>query len=445
MSKSYLFVDVSTEEKVELQKARIDYYEFDDTLREAKGVIIAEQDKAKALVLFNSIERLVVRSSFEGILLLYRRKRAPRVSATRSICEVSVEEWDGSRQAAYTKIVQEVCMPELFDRVVLHVPHGSSHPPLNDGKFHIFVWSGLERSAVRKGPLTLWGMEVPCTDRGFRTSGTGIPVKDHQGEPVGELVGDNLYIFHDAVHTGSTVEQSIFRKILEEAVIVHLGSNISEEERSEFRTLMKSRFVKHTSHRIREHAGDLETSKKDVETKIQAYQQELITLIRREDELSHQIREINSRQATALEKFGMEFDALRSIPKVKDVYVFGNTISVFTNLLLCRNPNTGSMREIGEMRIDLYIDGTQNGMRIFNLTRQVNAYEEGMQAPHVFPDGKPCLGSLKEVVPQLIGQHEFSTLAQLAISFVESVNLDDRAGEHINRWPPATVAKGKSL
>ena len=60
-----------------------------------------------------------------------------------------------------------------------------------------------------------------------------------------------------------------------------------------------------------------------------------------------------------------------------------------------------------------------------------------MHAPHVFHNGRPCLGNMTEVIPELVANYEFAALAMVAIQFIESVNVNDSAGMHINKWPVA--------
>ena len=58
-----------------------------------------------------------------------------------------------------------------------------------------------------------------------------------------------------------------------------------------------------------------------------------------------------------------------------------------------------------------------------------------MHAPHVFKEGKACLGNAEQVLPDLIAKYQFSIIAMYAIQFIESVNVEDSAGSRITQWP----------
>lgn len=135
------------------------------------------------------------------------------------------------------------------------------------------------------------------------------------------------------------------------------------------------------------------------------------------------------------EQYGLEFDKLASLPKVRDIAVANDFINVFTETLFCKNPQTGKTYEIGQFRIQLPVDGNTTNLRWHNETRRVNAYSEKMHAPHVFPDGHACLGNASQAVAELTAAYEFAALAMLAIQFVETVNLNDAAGKHLDKWP----------
>jgi hypothetical protein len=138
-----------------------------------------------------------------------------------------------------------------------------------------------------------------------------------------------------------------------------------------------------------------------------------------------------------LAKYGQEYDKLLVIPKVRDVQVAPGVVKVFTDTLYCVDPRSGKRHEIGAFRIEIYRDGQNGGVRWFNLTRRIDAYRDDMYAPHVFSDGKACLGNTQDIFPELIGNYEFAAAAMVAIQFVESVNVDDSAGKYVNRWPEA--------
>jgi hypothetical protein len=78
------------------------------------------------------------------------------------------------------------------------------------------------------------------------------------------------------------------------------------------------------------------------------------------------------------------------------------------------------------------------GMEFKNLAGPIdlgNGYT--MHAPHVNGGGTICLGNVKDQFPELIRNREYAAAVQLAIVFLESVNVDDNWGQCINRFPIA--------
>ena len=178
---------------------------------------------------------------------------------------------------------------------------------------------------------------------------------------------------------------------------------------------------------------------------IENLQKELVKTIREWEYEESELINLESGEKSALKRFGDEYDKLISIPKVKYVEVKPGLIAVYTDILYCQDPRNNVWHEIGEFRIEIYTDGSSDGVRWFNLTRRVDAYKSSQMAPHIWSDGTACLGNVKEVFPNLIANYEFSVVAQLAIEFVESVNVEDSAGKHIRDWPevPKSVALGR--
>lgn len=133
----------------------------------------------------------------------------------------------------------------------------------------------------------------------------------------------------------------------------------------------------------------------------------------------------------AKEKFAKEFDALVAMPKVTRVMVNEQLIEVHTDTLYCTDPRSKVEHEIGKMRI--VINYEKGSLLIFNKTRQVGSHH----APHVFSGGSLCAGNIEGTLRELFKSYEYAAIAQVAIQFVESVNVNDGAGQNIDHWPEA--------
>lgn len=135
---------------------------------------------------------------------------------------------------------------------------------------------------------------------------------------------------------------------------------------------------------------------------------------------------------------GREFNALIKTAKVSSVAVRPGTISVWTESLFCPCPKTKLKHEIGKFRIDIHLDGRADGVRWFNLSRQVDACNQAQQGPKVLRSGRACFSELKEAFPDLIAELKLSVLVQLAIEFIEQIDGDEPTASFLNLWPEAS-------
>jgi hypothetical protein len=94
------------------------------------------------------------------------------------------------------------------------------------------------------------------------------------------------------------------------------------------------------------------------------------------------------------------------------------------------------LHEIGAFDIQIPTNGSSD-IRWFNRTRKVDGYREGMNAPHVWAAGNACLGNTEALFPKLTAKRDFASAVQVAVAFIEYVNVDDPAGKLIHHWPYA--------
>lgn len=167
-------------------------------------------------------------------------------------------------------------------------------------------------------------------------------------------------------------------------------------------------------------------------------QQELTRRIRETHGAERKLEQIESLRGTHLASYGREFDSLLSIPGVENVETGDGVIKVFTENIYITPDRCADTYDIGKFRIEIYTSGSNGGIRFFNLTRkgETTSSGYGVHHPHVNGNGYPCLGNIKEMVPQLIGEAEYSAVAQLGLQYLKSVNTEDSAGRTIfENWP----------
>ncbi len=361
--------------------------------------------------------------------------------------EVEVRSFNSERSNAsdyFKKVVEDILLPAIQQDAVLDVPHGKSREPANDGLFWIWIWSGILPKRDGQAPSKIWGIPVSCRDAGFQPSGQGVPIVDPEtGYAVAELVENNLLIHHDICHHGSRDELSIFRRLLEE-VVTEISAT-PEEKAERQRKLAEERLRRSREQYIQECSRRFEKTVKGTRDKISSGKTEIEKL---QQQLSRKIREVSGAERKLeqmektrdgqLESYGREFDSLTAVPGVEDVQVADGVIKVFTENIEITPDGHDVTFDIGKFRMEVYTSGTNGGIRFFNITRKgAGGYNNyNIHHPHVSSEGIPCLGNIGEIVPQLIGEYEYSAVAQLGLQFLKTVNLDDSAGRGIfDAWP----------
>lgn len=365
---------------------------------------------------------------------------------------VSVTNWVSVASAddntiEFQEITKEILWPALQMPVILSVPHGGEIS-LSTGKnnFFIFIWasthrpqgsleSGLLGERIMDAPKTIWGIPVDCRTWVFAPSGKGKVIYD--GEyAAAELVGNNLFIHHDICHCGTENELKIYRQILEEVVKIlpehkEQAKRIAEEEQAQKLVRTRQKYVDICSSRLTDTVYNLRAGVESSQKTITDLQKKLTQEIRTLQENETRLMALEADNSSALERFGQEFDKLISLPKVREIEISNNKLEVYTDMLYCVDPRSSKNHKIGEFRIVISTDGSEGGIRWFNLTQII--YERS--APHIYRNGKACLGNIQEIIPELIAGHEYASAVMLAIQFVESVNTEDSFGKDISFWP----------
>ena len=347
---------------------------------------------------------------------------------------------------------KSILSPVVRRDISITFPNRRSMPVNNIGrKFYIHVWSSPVGTASEQLPNRICNIDIG--GRGSRycypLSGNGIGIFDTAGDfPLAELIGMNLYILFDMENLVTSHMLELYTYIVTEAVRLY---GMSREDRLalELDTQSKSdslNVVRYMETMKRYN----QTSLSDIKDKLSRCEERKVELIR---DLTRMNREINNYtrimlsndeiQNKDLSKYQEEFNQLLKIPKVLKVMVSGNTIKAFTDTIYALDDRTNKWHEIGKFCIEIYLDGYNNGIRFFNLSRKVGGYRGRMQAPHVYNDGHACLGNQEEVVSSLIAAGEVAALVMVGINILGSANTKDAAGSHVYDWPevldPAAV------
>jgi|AGTN01.2.fsa_nt_gi hypothetical protein len=304
----------------------------------------------------------------------------------------------------------------------IDVTHGNNSQvePADDYKFHVIVAGAPEKERMQTVPTSIFGHKFAgSTQEAFIPSPLGEPIVDEEtGFVVGELRARNLYIFEDIIRRATLKDAALVtRVLLEVRKLLVAGSDPQTVSR----------------HFARDCANIFEAAKGTTadSAALSAARQELRKML-----IQAQKDEKYYYQADpGADQLGEEFDQILKIPKVTDLEVTNNALTVTTNTIYCTRPDNGVKYEIGAFKITISLrDGNVNWK---NLTRQIQGGSGYMHAPHVNSEGRACLGNTQGVFPDLIAKRELVSAVLLAIAFVESVNPGDPWGKYITNWPRA--------
>lgn len=440
---NYFIPGLSPAQKEKLKSVYVHYCDF--TMGSEAGVVIEHDYFEAALQILEAKVSTLADSIYQGIQRVVIEDRSlPTTVGPR----VSAGTWTGKNQKGLLLVAEQVFVPFVQMDVVISSPRNVVAPQ-NDGRFHIHLYSSPapcnNGAAV---PNTIWGLRVSCTTTAWPASRRGVAIYDGS-YAVAELVGgNNLYVHHDLANTGSIDEQHLFAELLQRVLSLINSKQSPEQARRLFidecsqgilrylpEALAVERAIAAQSPPAPGDAAPTASSpgprRTALEEKIRKLNGDLSKLVReaRLEELK-----LFRNEGMTPELFGEEYEALLKVKQVTDVRVEGGKIVVYTTTLKARDPRNHQLHEIGAFKIVL--DPQRTSPQWFNQTRLVNALFELQQAPHVWNSGNACLGNTEAIFADLFAQRQWSVAAQVAIRFIESVNLvNDRAGPYIVNWP----------
>jgi len=329
------------------------------------------------------------------------------------------------------EIASDVLAPVVGKKIVI-AHRGKTQKPIEDGCFHIHCWSSVRGRRVYTPPSELWIFTVQDRSKSYKPSGDGLALKAGRWSH-SELVGNNLYIHHNIFadpNRPSTYDLELFKKILDAVTRAYTDTTPELDE------LAKTNYVNFCLKRKDDSIKQLEDRNAKARQALQSSVQASLQKIRLAKQSQFDLTQaLNSKPADMRKKFEIEFERLLEHPKIVKVRVTSGKFMVDTETLYCTDPRSKKVHEIGKFCIE--INPNTGSIRWDNLTRKVDGMRRNMNGPHIWADGQACMGNTSSSFHSLIANYELAIAAHLAIEFVESVNVNDGAGERINNWPLA--------
>jgi hypothetical protein len=316
-------------------------------------------------------------------------------------------------------------------------PHGKESPSRDDpGWLYVRFWSAprrTERTHIKEAfGIRLKGGQHDAV----RPSGEGILIEDETGAPVAEVVGGTLYVLFDLPHAsgGGPLMRAIMEKVLplfkEPEERERLLAEMAERE------LERSReaYVQECGRRMANAVKATRDGIAEAEASIESAMRTIVGATRKRDGLRRKLSQLLNSQEEYEERFRTEFEKLRAVPGVERIRVREGVVEVFTDLITV--PFGGAEYEIGRFCIEIRTSGE---VRCHNLTRKVDGYCH----PHVKENGTCCLGNLSAGIAKLLGEYEYSVIAQVMIEYLKTCNPSDWY-KSIENWPVVKPA-GKEM
>jgi len=358
--------------------------------------------------------------------------------ATVRVVKFSSFNGENSIKSKLEELVKSILIPVVNKNIDIYVPHNAIKAVNTaSGWFHINIWSSPVGGRYDV-PHQMWGIDTPDTSNGnFGLWMGGEPVVTSEGFEIAAFDDNNLFIYFDVVHQDCDRAVALFKKIME-YVAANYNSKLGDAER---RAFFKKTYINVSLNRFETERKSAEDFIEKASEKADKLKKDLLNIIRQAQSNSRRLKELSVITDDAKNRLGLEFDSLFKLAKVKNVSWRGTKLVVRTDTLYCRHPKTKKLHLIGDF--DIVMDQETSSIYYYNRTHLIDGMHNKMNGPHLFPDGRPCLGNMSAVIPVLIANYEWGAAISQAIAFVESVNLEDAAGAKLGNWPVVDEEKLK--
>jgi len=160
-----------------------------------------------------------------------------------------------------------------------------------------------------------------------------------------------------------------------------------------------------------------------------------------EKRLSERIELFNKNDFAEEEKKRIteNYEQTLKIPGVAAVKIEDAYVHVYTKNLYCMDERTKKYHDIGTFHITIGMLNSSydasTTVRVMNTKHLINGYQEKMQAPHVYNDGRMCHGTLFNGMVEAYTKRDLFQLVYQLLLFLQNANVDDVAGRQVDKWP----------
>lgn len=253
-----------------------------------------------------------------------------------------------------------------------------------------------------------------------------------------ELIGDhNFYICHRINARGNSDELGLFRLLLRELVALlplslEERSQRADQVRSEARASARNAYAQMCVADLTEMLGAAEQKLRETRSSLRELKQQLTQAVRSVEQSEAELAFVKQRCESQDEDLKREYDLLVAMEEVTDVLTGEEVVYVITDPILSQDSETKLWHRVGRLRVEFYLNGS---VRVFNLDSLADPSNSKFQAPHVELNGKPCLGTAKKVLPDLVQKHEFAAALSMLLGIIRNPLVTDRWGRVVRDFP----------
>jgi hypothetical protein len=315
-------------------------------------------------------------------------------------------------------------------------PHGVPTKPIISGENVLYVhfYSRADYGGGFNSRDSIFGIGLVGEQRrAMMPSFHGESIKDTNGDVIAEIVENNLYILNNLPRVSGDNVTRIFERIMSAyfAIRKQPESLISKIKMGFKKTLptnsARRQFINGCTSLIDINVSAMERTVEKCDYELSVCNQSIVNYSRERDITLQKLEPMKISRTKREEWADKEYDTLCAIPHIKNVEMENNVLKLYTDLIKITYNDV--LYNMGEYKIEIYTDGSNEGVRVFNLTKQ----REGLQHPHIHRNGHCCLGNIAQGVGKLVAEYEYTVLAQLIVNYLQTYNPSSEYGS-IRLW-----------
>lgn len=314
----------------------------------------------------------------------------------------------------------------------------SGHMPLAAAsqKINVFWPASPAENPAERQTTRLFGREWTKSVTVLTPSLQGIVIKDEDGLPIAQVVGNSVYVLVAGLLTGPLADKEsdadeLLARLLHEAVAAsRISANDDEELSKLWRESSESHarnYVEQCLTRLRRRGTDLEKEIGDCDKQIVRAGQSIHQQLRLKREKAIQLEQLLGQDMLAEEeRLRAEFAALCDSKAILSIEVHDRDICVHTRTVFI--DWQGKRYRIGRFLLRLADDGRISIANVANFATGTPFHH-----PHVPDPDRPCFGNVHESLVKLVADRQYASAVTLLFRYLESYNPHNGVAD-IKHW-----------